>query len=313
MGKTRDIKQKEKSNSSFREYMDKRREDGEKVQKVLITKVNQMREDYYKNNNFEDASQYLSNSYQEFQNTDSWSLDRISKMIENITKVLVVKDSDTKDVKQASDETKRQVSQSALALAANQQYIVATVFESISGILDTFKVVSEAKRTETVKDFPIMAGMHLFLGISNETYKSNTFFKDQYINQMNIVYQAYFSPKEAVREGQLNSAEMYMNRLVTLRKKMETLDSELINGDPLSKETQRLFKTYKFYDKQWKAVQKQLENINAARDKVRAQLLPSNLGDKPLLQASQQTITPQLMHSVGSWPLLEQKLERNPQ
>lgn len=310
MGKSTGISDKEKSDTEFRAYMDTRRQEGEKLQKELVAKLKVECDRFYHENQF-NHSLYLGNQYQEFQNTSKWSLDNVTKIIEAVSQILLGKNKGAKDVQSKDQTVLEAIGEGAAALAANQQLIISRVFDAVTSILGTFDVVSEARRVAKQEHFPILAGLHLFLSASNETYKSQTFFTNEYINQLNICYEVHFSDQEAAQAGRIDSATQYFDQIVVFNKRLKKMNAELAASETLE-EFEKLEKFIAKFEEQRDAAQTQLDSINKARKSLKwmtmrnanananANAIASRL--ESAMPAYDTADVTQLHLQAGSWP-----------
>ncbi|WP_411885725.1 hypothetical protein [Polaromonas sp. YR568] len=305
MGQSTDIKDKEANDAKFREYMNARRQDGDKIQKELVVKLKEQINTYYKETKF-DHSPYLANEYQEFQNTSKWSLENINKIIGAVAKVLLGESKDSKDVKGAEPKVVAKIGEGAAALVANQQLVVARVFDAVASILGTFDVVSETKRVAKQEHFPVLAGLHLFLSVSNETFKSTEFFTSEYINQLNICYEVHFSEGEAARAGLIDSATQYFDQIVVFNNRLKELNVQLA-ASKTADEFTKLESFIANFERRRDAAQEQLDKINKARSSLKAMALntgvetaaPRLRGPAPALHAPNANL---LRAQAGNWP-----------
>ena len=203
MGASKSIEDKEKADAAFRKFMEEVRTkslaEEERLAKDVATSVTE----HYAVNEW-DHARLCGTRNSDYQNYDSWGLDRVNKIIDSIGKALGAGDYPSDKVPGSSDAapgTIEKAKEFAGIFAGDYTLIVARVKAIIGTFLSQFSTVSEATQKSQLSDLPLSGGLHLFVASSGSTYREERFFSKQYIGSFQIVYETQMSVQEAKTIG----------------------------------------------------------------------------------------------------------------
>lgn len=81
---------------------------------------------------------------------------------------------------------------------------------------------------------PIAPGMTLFIGVENNSFSADSFFKNEKIIQTIFVYRVCYSIKEGQAQSALSDLQAYEDQKEAYRKKIEQLNQKLEQLDVMS-------------------------------------------------------------------------------
>lgn len=252
MGKSQSIEEKEKQDEAFRAYMKKVDEESRAEEAQLRARIEERVRTHYEGNGWEHY-RLFGDSRGDYQNYDSWSLDRITAIIAAIGKALAAADYPSKAVpgsNQADPKAIETAKAFAGAFAGDLSLIIARVTSLMTAFMSQFSVATETSQKQVLQDLPMAGGLHLFFANSGKVFKKTEFFSNQFIGAFQVVFEAHVSAAEAKAIGLqqiLRTTEYEMERLNALI--LEIRDLQIESLRKILKEDPKLYlPTKKTYD-----------------------------------------------------------------
>ncbi|WP_445496865.1 hypothetical protein [Photorhabdus sp. SF281] len=221
MGKTNSIKEKEKRNQAFKEFMDKLDKESDAEKTRLYEEVNEAIKHHYESNKWSYA-RLFGDRRSDYQNYSDWSLDRVNTIITRIGNALRGGDYPSDKVpesEKADPSTVKKAKEFMGLFAGDYTLILARVQALLSGVIAQFSVKSDVIRKSELRDIPLSGGLHLFFASSGKLYKEENYFTNEFIGSFQIVFEAYMSADEG--------------RVIGLKQILTTTEHELAILDKL--------------------------------------------------------------------------------
>lgn len=199
MGKSDTIKDKEKQDQEFRQYMEKLDAESKAEETKLLREIRDLVKEHYDANKW-DHARLFGERRSDYQNYSDWGLERVNAIIESIGNALKTGDYPSAKVpgsESAEPSTIEKAKEFLGIFAGDYSLIIARVQALISGAISQFSVKSDATRKSELRDMPLSGGLHLFFASSGKVYKEQRFFSNQFIGSFQIVFETHMSVDEA--------------------------------------------------------------------------------------------------------------------
>lgn len=223
MGKSQNIAQLVQQNQSYQDYL-------QKLQDDLVAKSNKYDSDmkdaiekYYKDNNW-NKEDFISGKNADFMQESDWSLDNVQTIINAIASSIFGngKTPDGVKVTEGGD-----VSKAIGQMGSWETYIAGKCFEVLSGIIESFGSASSVQFSSSYKDEPLGNGLHLFVTVMCNSYKSKDFFDNQEIYEYLYLYEIKYSTGEAKQEANIALTQLYEDQIALFISMSENLNKKL--------------------------------------------------------------------------------------
>ncbi|EEB5174101.1 hypothetical protein S479_23710 [Salmonella enterica subsp. enterica serovar Newport] len=97
----------------------------------------------------------------------------------------------------------------------------------LSGIITSFGSASSVSYSSSYKEVALGNGLHLFVTVVADSYKSQSFFENQEIYHYLYIYKVFFSTEEANTEARIEIISLYEDQIDTFKNKIEFLLQQL--------------------------------------------------------------------------------------
>ena len=217
------LEQMKEDEDSYRAYIRKLEDELEKDAQKHSEDMQKCINDYYKENEY-DKKDFISGKNADFMQQSDWSLKNVKTIIDAISKSIF---GEGKSPEGVTIEKVEEVGKAIAEMKNMELYIAGKCFEVISGIVESFGSASSVSFNSDYKDEPLGNGLHLFTTVVCSSYKSTSFFNNNEIYQYLFIYEVKYSVKEAEQEAKLELTELYEDQIVTFKKKVENLLTQL--------------------------------------------------------------------------------------
>lgn len=268
MGRSKSIKEQQKANEAFNDYVKKMAKDMEEHVDKTNKTLDGMVEAHYKP--FSDQAMLQQGQYSHLSTFSQWSLASVNQILQQCRDALFGK----APAPQGTEQKKPTQEQSAslTAIKERELYIANAAFEVIQGIIGSFSSITSTSVMAKAESKPLAPGLTLFIGVLNNAYSSSNFFSNEKIVQNIFVYKIWYSIQEGQRQSQLSDLEAYENQKVAFRKQLNTLNNEIMKLNILSDDYAGKMKVYNeripFIYEQLKAIDQKISELTRAKGLV---------------------------------------------
>lgn len=222
MGQSSSIQEVQKENE-HRAYINKIEAELEAKAKKYGDDMDAKIKSFYTDNSY-DQIDFISGRNTDFMQASEWSLANVRKIVESISKAVFGSGNLPEGVEANKDVGK------SIANAENiEAYVAGKCFEVLAGIIESFGSASSVSFNSSYKSEPLGSGMHLFVTVVCDSYKSSDFFNNQEIYQYLYIYEVKYSVGEAKAQGTMMLAKLYEDQIATFTDKVEQLLVQLEN------------------------------------------------------------------------------------
>lgn len=263
MGKTPTIRDLEKSESGFRDYIHSLEQQltakAADVQGKLDTEITA----FYKDSGYTDAKSITSGLNYDFMQEQSFSMDNLKGIIDAISQAVFTGGKPPAGAtvdKDGVSTAKAELGPTIGEMANLELYIAGQVFNVLSSIMLSFGTSNALSFKTNMQNKPLGYGMQLFAAVSSESYRSTSFFRDEYIYEYLYIYSVKFSVQQAQSEVKQQLVRLYSDQLTVFRQRSLDLLDQLGKG----KITPEAYKTANaVFDSLIDAVEKKVGGLKA--------------------------------------------------
>jgi hypothetical protein len=264
VGKAPSIKELEEKDAEFRAYLNNLEADldgrAQKAKDAMGAEIVK----FYENNHYDDNKQFVSGQNTDFMHTAEFNMDNVKKIVDAISDAVFA---GTGKTPSGADVDKKTVAEAGVALekeavkmAELELYIAGKVFDVLSAIVLSFGANTSISYSSTYKTEPLGFGLQLFTTVAASSYKSSSFFHDEYISQYLYLYDVRFSVKQAQAEATMGVLKAYENQLDTFESLLTKLGDQLDAGKITLEAYTNLLDTYMNFIKKFKT---EIDNLKA--------------------------------------------------
>jgi hypothetical protein len=223
MGKSQNIAQMVQQNQSYQDYLQKLQDDLISKSKKYESDMKDSIEKYYKDNKW-NKEDFISGKNADFMQESDWSLDNVQNIINAIASSIFGNGQtpDGVNITKGSD-----VSAAIGEMGSWETYIAGKCFEVLSGIIESFGSASSVQFSSSYKDEPLGNGLHLFVTVMCNSYKSKDFFDNQEIYEYLYLYEVKYSTGEAKQQADIALTQLYEDQIAAFISKSEDLIKKL--------------------------------------------------------------------------------------
>lgn len=241
MGSSPSIKELQEKQTEFDDYLKQLQTNLSAETTKTVESMEAEVKKYYSENGWK-GDGYLAGRSYDFMQASQWSLANVKTVIEAVSKAMLGQQSDPPSgVTIAPTE---EVKGALKAMANLELYLVGKAFQIIAGVIESFGSASEVKfKSETIHK-PLGNGFHLFLAVSQNSYRSKEFLKNESIYEYLYVYQIRFSHEEALEQAEISLTELYENEIEVFKEKIKVILQAFEKDELTSKQYKNLHKEY---------------------------------------------------------------------
>lgn len=222
MGKSNSIQEQLKNNQAFTDYVQKISADMENRQNKMASQLENMEKEHYAS--FDDKALLMEGRYSHLTTTSEWSLKSISKIIDSCSKAIFGSKEPEGTTK---PEESQKVSASLQAIKEREVYISNQAFDVVQSIVSSFTNSTSTSVEQKLDGKPIAPGMTMFIGVENNAFAADSFFRNEKIIQTIFVFKVCYSIKEGMAQSALSDLQAYEDQKTSYRNKMQQLNQML--------------------------------------------------------------------------------------
>lgn len=218
MGSSPSIKQMEEKQTEFDSYRKKLQTELSAEATKTVEKMEAEVKQFYTENGWKGQAFLAGTSY-DFMQQHEWSLANVKSVLEAICKAMLGQQANP-----PSGVTVTPVEEASQALKDMgnlELYLVGKAFQVIAGVIESFGSSSEVKFKGETAHKPLGNGFHLFLSVSQNSYRTREFFDNEAIYEYLYVYQLRFCHEEALQQAEIEMTELYEDEIAVYKKKSE--------------------------------------------------------------------------------------------
>lgn len=233
MGKSPSIQDLEKSESEFRSYL-------HQLETQLATKAGDVQgklkaeiDGFYKGSGYTDAKDLTSGLNYDFMQEQSFSMDNLKAIIDAISQAVFTGSQPPAGAKvdpHGVDAAKKALGPAIGKMENLELYIAGQVFDVLSSIVLSFGSSSALTFDMNLQNKPLGYGMQLFTAVSADSYRSTSFFHNEYIYEYLYMYSVKFSVAQAQSEVKQTLVELYQDQISIFTQREEDLLKQLESG-----------------------------------------------------------------------------------
>lgn len=227
MGKSKDIKSLEESNTTFQNYLKQITKDLLQKSDVQVKKLKTEIDDYYKHNQWT-SEKFVAGENVDFMHTSVWSLDRLTEIVNAISSSVFggTPQPDGTKITPTPD-----IGVALSAMAGLQLYFASRVIMALTGVVEAFGSSTAISYKTQYKSEVLGNGFHLFTVMACDSYDSQGFFQNEKIIEYLYAYEVRFSSGEAKSHAKIALIDAITNQINLLAKKMTDAAVKWVNGD----------------------------------------------------------------------------------
>lgn len=253
MGKSKSIQDQMKTNQDFQNYVQQISADMASRQENMASKLADMEKTHYAS--FPDKAVLMEGRYSHLTTTSEWSLKVVSNIINGCSQALFGSKEPEGSTK---PETSQEVSASLQEIKTRELYIANQAFDVVQAIVGGFTNSTSTSVEQKLDGKPIAPGMIMFIGVENNAFSAQSFFKDEKIIQTIFVFKVCYSIKEGAAQSALSDLQAYEDQKATYRSSIAKLLNKLHDLDVTSDD----------YDEQEQKYSARLEEMNERLQKL---------------------------------------------
>jgi hypothetical protein len=218
MGSSPSIKQLEEKQTEFDNYRKKLQSELSAETTKTVESMEAEVKKYYSENGWKGEAYLAGRSY-DFMQASEWSLANVKAILESVSKAMLGQQSNPPS---GVTITPTEEAKAALKEMENMElYLVGKAFQIIAGVIESFGSATEVKfKSETIHK-PLGNGFHLFLAVSQNSYRSKDFLNNESIYEYLYIYQVRFSHEEALEQAEISLTELYENEIAVFKGRIE--------------------------------------------------------------------------------------------
>ncbi|PFG34844.1 hypothetical protein [Sanguibacter antarcticus] len=233
MGKTPTIKDLEKSESAFRDYIHSLEDQLSTKASDVQSKVDAEITAFYKDSGYTDAKNITSGLNYDFMQEQSFSMDNLKGIIDAISQAVFTGGKPPAGAtvdKDGVSTAKAELGPTIGEMANLELYIAGQVFNVLSSIMLSFGTSSALTFKTNMQNKPLGYGMQLFAAVSSESYQSTSFFHNEYIYEYLYIYSVKFSVQQAQSEVKQQLVRLYSDQITVFKQRELDLLDQLSAG-----------------------------------------------------------------------------------
>jgi hypothetical protein len=261
MGSSPSIKQLQEKQAEFDNYRKKLQTELSAETTKTVESMEAEVKKYYSENSWKGDAYMAGRSY-DFMQASEWSLANVKAILESISKAMLGQQSNPPS---GVTITPSEAAKAALKGMENMElYLVGKAFQIIAGVIESFGSATEVKfKSETIHK-PLGNGFHLFLAVSQNSYRSKDFLNNESIYEYLYIYQVRFSHEEALEQAEISLTELYENEITVFKERIERILKSFEKEEVTPKQYKEFHAEYQEMIKSSEALLKQLGPKDAA-------------------------------------------------
>jgi hypothetical protein len=233
MGKSPSIQDLEAKENDFRAYLAQLEQELAQKSANVGAQMATTISAFYTNNNYTDAKDIVSGQNYDFMHSSEFSLDNMKAIIDAISKAVFAGAPAPSGATVSSEGTGAVASGLGPEVGAIENlelYIAGQVFDVLSNVILSFGTSTEVTFNTNLQSKPLGYGMQMFTAVSADSYKSTSFFNDEYIYEYLYMYDVKFSLQQSKAEAAQTLVELYQDQIAAFKQREEDLLSKLEQG-----------------------------------------------------------------------------------
>jgi hypothetical protein len=216
MGKSATIEDLQKNDAAFRTYLDGIEKDLATQSDAAQQKMRTDIDDFYTKNGYDDAKRFTDGKNVDFMHQSEFTMDNLKKVIDAVSSAVFAGaqppagSTVNEDAVKAADKA---LGPEVGAMANLELYIAGKVFDVLSNIIISFGTGTEVSFSSSTKSESLGYGIQMFTAVTASSYRSHSFFNNEYISQYLYCYDVRFSVKQAQSEAKMGIVQAYQNQL----------------------------------------------------------------------------------------------------
>jgi hypothetical protein len=210
----------------FQDYLAKIQADLQKRSADQIDKMNKEIEDFYRQNGWE-SQKFVAGQNVDFMHTASWSLDRLTEVINTIASAIFGGTPAPDGITIAKPE---EISAAIAGMEKLEQYFASRVLVALTGVLDAFGKSTSVTFKTQYKSEALGNGFHLFTTMACDSYDDNKFFNKEKILEYLYAYEVRFSAGEAKSHAKIPLINALSDAIAALGKKITAATTKWTDG-----------------------------------------------------------------------------------
>lgn len=233
MGSSPSIDDLKAKNKEFQDYLDSIQQDLDAKTSAALKQMQADITNFYTTNNYTDAKIMVQGKNSEFMHEREFSLDNVKKVIDGISAAVFSNESAPTGAtvsKSTVADAEKALGQAVGAMANLELYMAGKVLDVMSSVLLNFGKSSSVSYDSTTETKSLAYGIQMFTTVAASSYRSTSFFENEYINQYMFVYDVRFSVQQSKTEQTLGLVQLYSNELAAYERKLDDLIAQLVDG-----------------------------------------------------------------------------------
>ena len=215
MGSSNTIEQQAALNTKFQQYIDDQNKVLDAATKAARSDMDKAIDNFAKQGGWTDLKPFASGSYQHLATASTWSLDRVSDMLNSIASALMggksappAKDPNSKVPTIGTGTTVQPADPATKALLASmggtELIIAAAALDVVQSILSSFSSSTQTDIVKDVRQKDLLPGLSLFITVMENQYRRNDFFGNEMIIENFYIYDVRMSAQRAADIAKMN-------------------------------------------------------------------------------------------------------------
>ena len=233
MGSSPSIQDMKAKNEEFQAYLSSIQQDLDTKTSAAMKQMQANITNFYATNNYTDAKIMVQGQNSEFMHETEFSLENVKKVVDAISAAVFSKKPapDGATVNTSTVQAAEAALGAAVGAMSNLQlYMASQVLDVMSSVLLNFGKSTSVSYETTTETKSLAYGLQMFTTVAASSYRSNSFFNNEYINQYLFVYDVRFSLQQSKTEQTLGLVQAYSNELVGFEKNLNKLIDQLVDG-----------------------------------------------------------------------------------
>ncbi|MBQ0864059.1 hypothetical protein KBZ21_29235 [Streptomyces sp. A73] len=233
MGSSPSIAELQAREDQFKKYLQTLQDDLAGKAENAETAMRKDIDSFYQHNNFDDATVFVSGKSTDFLHEKEFTAENLKKIIDAISAAVFSGGAAPKGT--STNPTAVEAASAALgpaigAISNLELYIAGKVFDVLSNIVLSFGTGTSIAYTSSTKSQSLGYGLQMFTSVAASSYRSESYFVNEYISQYLYMYEIRFSVKQAQNEAAMGMVQLYQNELARFEAVLNQLGGKFSSG-----------------------------------------------------------------------------------
>jgi hypothetical protein len=232
MGKSPSIQDLESRDDKFRAYLQELETELQQKSSTVDSRLQTMINDFYTNGNYTDAKDLVSGQNYDFIHDQKFSFAIMKTMVEAISAVVFAGGATPpgSEVDSAGQQAvAAKLGPEVGNLANLELYMAGQVFDVLCSVILNFGTSTALPFDTNLQSKSLGFGVQLFTAVSAESYRSPSFFNNDYIYEYLYIYDVKFSVQQANAEPNQILVHLYEDQIAVFTQREHGLMTQLAN------------------------------------------------------------------------------------